>query len=308
MAPHLGVGSMKNRIEKVQEYLTRVFIHEDFDNCDKKSEILEKLTLKPISGNKKGSLELRPCYEAPLLQPDQEKHLFRQMNYFKYKAQKILEKKITNQRLTKAEELVNQAKQIRNQIAESNFRLVAQLLKYNINFYREHSLIDSLLSDAYYDVLKAVDYFDWTRGHKFSTYATWVIKKNFFRDSKEKQKKADKFVSLQETKTDFALNANNSEFQKENEYECQKKLVQSLLVILKHGDCADDQDRQVFILENYFGLSGCESQTLEEISQKLNITKERVRQLKEKGLKWLKTKVTQMNLNYESSIESFYYA
>jgi RNA polymerase sigma factor (sigma-70 family) len=295
---------MRERIQKAKEYLTRVFSNSEFENPKKVSEILrEEKISRPLS-SRKTSIELRPCYEACLLNSDQEKHLFKQMNYFKYKAKILLQKeKISIKRLEKIENLIDEAKKVRNQIAESNFRLVAQLLRQNINYYKKNSLVDSLLSDAYYDVLKAVDYFDWTRGHKFSTYATWVIKKNFFRDSKEKQKTSDRFLCLQNSNIHETIKAKDSGYEKESEYEGQKQLVQSLLVLLKHGNCSNNQKRQVFILENYFGLNGKESQTLDEISQKLHITKERVRQLKLKSLEWLKEKVKEMNLNYESGIE-----
>lgn len=293
---------MKDRVKSAKNYLDRIFFHKDFKDPKKAPEILKEINLKRVFLKKSTSFVLRPCYEAPLLSFDQEIHLFRKMNYLKYKAKELLSKeKITIKCLEKAERLILEAKKVRNKIAESNFRLASQLLKQNIIYYQKNSLTESLLSDGYFDVLKAVDYFDWTRGNRFSTYATWVIKKNFFRDSKDKQKKAQKVVDIQE---DIFVEAKNSGFQEEIEYEAQKKLVQSLLVILRHGDCKGNQERYVFILENYFGLNGKDNCTLEEISKKLSITKERVRQLKEKALDWLKNKIREMNLNYESSIES----
>jgi RNA polymerase sigma factor (sigma-70 family) len=287
---------MQDRIKAAENYLGRVFYHKDFEDPKKTPELL-----KTISLNSKtfGS----SCYEASLLSSEQEVHLFRKMNYLKYKAKNLLKKeKITAKVLEKIESLIGESKEIRNQIAEANFRLAAQLLKQNISFYQKNSLTDSLLSDGYFNVLKAVDYFDWTLGNKFSTYGTWVIKKNFFRDSKEKQKKAEKLVEIKES---MAKEARSNGIEEEKEYEGQKKLVQSLITILKHGDCPGNQDRYAFILENYFGLNGKDNCTLEEISKELNITKERVRQLKEKALNWLKLKVEEMNLNYDSCIENF---
>ena len=43
--------------------------------------------------------------------------------------------------------------------------------------------------------------------------------------------------------------------------------------------------REIFILKNYFGLDGYEELTLEKIGEELNLTKERVRQIKECALK-----------------------
>ena len=43
-------------------------------------------------------------------------------------------------------------------------------------------------------------------------------------------------------------------------------------------------DREKFVIENAFGLNGNEPKTLEEIGKEMNISRERVRQLKEQAL------------------------
>ena len=296
------------RLEKILDVKLRVFPHPSFDDPKQIKSILAELPdfEKFQKDNKKiveslaNSItpEMRPCYEATLLTPVQEQHLFRKMNYYKYKAKQLLAvnfKKISELRVSKIEKLLEQARTIRNDIARSNFRLATQILKLQITFYREHSLTDALLSDAYFDVLKAVDYFNWTLGHRFSTYATWVVKKNFFRDSKQKINQAERFGCLDEENA-HVIESKTSGFAEESEYEVQKKVVQKLLKMLAEGDCSTDNRRQVFVLENYFGVNGKERQTLEGISAKLGVTKERVRQLKEKGLQWLRSKVAQLGI------------
>ena len=46
-------------------------------------------------------------------------------------------------------------------------------------------------------------------------------------------------------------------------------------------------DRERVIIEDYFGLNGT-TRTLEDIGEEFNLTKERVRQIKEKALKKLR--------------------
>jgi RNA polymerase primary sigma factor len=46
-------------------------------------------------------------------------------------------------------------------------------------------------------------------------------------------------------------------------------------------------DREAEILRYYYGLNGMKSHTLEEIGKELDLTRERVRQVKEKALKKL---------------------
>lgn len=311
----LTENTPKARLQKILDTPLRVFYHESFDDPRKRKEIigdipgLEKFEADNEKIGKgrtdKIAPEMRPCYEKALLTPAQEQHLFRKMNYFKYKAKKLLSvspSRVGDSRVKKIEALLDEARTIRNDIARSNFRLATQILKLQITFYREHSLTEALLSDAYFDVLKAVDYFNWTLGNRFSTYATWVVKKNFFRDSKQKIQQAERFGYLDEENAQ-AIESKGSGFAEEREYEVQKNIVQKLLNLLADGDRSTDRLRQVFVLENYFGVNGKERHTLEGISEKIGVTKERVRQLKEKGLQWLREKVTELGIEYENATE-----
>jgi RNA polymerase primary sigma factor len=52
-------------------------------------------------------------------------------------------------------------------------------------------------------------------------------------------------------------------------------------------------DRERAIVEDYFGLSG-QSRTLEDIGNDFNLTKERVRQIKEKALRKLRNESSEL--------------
>jgi DNA-directed RNA polymerase sigma subunit (sigma70/sigma32) len=64
-------------------------------------------------------------------------------------------------------------------------------------------------------------------------------------------------------------------------------------------DEEQDLDRQAYAIEEWFGLNGKSHRTLKEISYDLDVTKERVRQLKEKGLGYLREKVKELGLSPE---------
>lgn len=312
MVTQTSKENIKQRAEKLLETPLRVFAHPAFDDPRQRKHILADMPClekfnkdgEKVQRLRLGKIapEMRPCYEAPLLSKEQEQHLFRKMNYFKYRAKKLLAGmtpgRVGEKRVADAEKFLEAAERIRNQIAECNFRLATQILKGQITFYREHSLTDALLSDAYFDVLKAVDYFNWTLGHKFSTYATWVVKKNFFRDSKQKITHAERFTHLDETRAE-AIYARNDGYEEEKEYDERKGFVRKLLDMLAEGDDSTDRRRQVYVLENYFGVNGSERRTLEKISEEIGVTKERVRQLKEKGLLWIKQKVEELGITYD---------
>ena len=307
---------MLNEIERLEKLLSlnlRFFFHESFDDLQQRKEIIAEIpdlegfqkSLAKIQKTKSGAInpEMIPCYESPLLTFQQEQHLFKKMNFYKYRAKTIIasinQDKPNSTKLQNAEDYVAKYKSVRNQIAESNFRLATQIMKHRHTGSNEQNHNDTLLSDAYYDVLKAVDYFNWTLGHKFSTYATWVIKKNFFRDAKQKLAQSEKIGYIDESASDL-IDERGSGYEDERDHQSRQTLIFKLIGMLVRENIGTDRVRQAYVLENYFGVNGRPKKTLEQISDEIGVTKERVRQLKEKGLEWIRERVAEMDLDYDN--------
>jgi RNA polymerase sigma factor (sigma-70 family) len=293
---------------------SKCFTVEQFNEIENRGEILGHLPnielydfgIKKINKIKSEKInpEMLPCYKSPLLSFEQEQHLFRKMNYFKYKAKKIIESgdvKYKNIKDKIANYAIKKSVEVRNQIAESNFRLATQIMKHK-NVINESNTTDAMLSDAYYDVLKAVDYFNWTLGLRFSTYATWVVKKNFFRNIKLKSTNSENVTFIDDGMSEIIEEKGTAEIDKKN-HESKQNLINKLIQMLVNENIGTDRVRQASVLEKYFGVNGREKMTLEQISAEYGVTKERVRQLKEKGLEWIREKALELNITMDDASE-----
>ena len=234
--------------------------------------------------------ELISNYEMPLLTKDQEQHLFRKMNYLKHRAAKMLEEmklpsglinygKLRVEALDQIEAHLKDANGIKELLIRCNMRLVTSIAKRH-NGQAENFF--ELLSDGNMSLMRAVEKFDYSRGNKFSTYASWAIMKNFARSIPDEKNRRERFVTGNEEVFDAAEDKRTDEQEVIAAAEQASAKVNRLLEFL--------EPREREIIRMRAGLDGgADGMTLEKIGDKLGITKERVRQLNVRAMKKLRS-------------------
>jgi RNA polymerase sigma factor (sigma-70 family) len=221
-------------------------------------------------------------YEWPLLTKDQEQHLFRKMNYLKHKLHRLSQAvdptRARVSELRKAEGLREQIREVRDVLINCNQRLVYNNSKKHLANGTEN--IDDLVSDGNLSLMRAVEKFDYSRGFKFSTYATWAIIKNFARSIPDEKTHKQRYMTGHDEVFDAKADVRTDEQEVLASADAAKARVTRLL------DHLDPRTREVIRMRT--GLDGSREMTLEQIGQHFGITKERVRQINVRGMKQLR--------------------
>ena len=206
-------------------------------------------------------------------------------------------------------------KKIHKELLEGNLRFVITVAKQ----YQNQGLdFPDLIAEGNLGLMKAIENFDWSKKLRFISYAVWWVRQSILQSLNEnartirlpvnvvqelhKAKKElerggmelpDKFANLPytinldnplneegDTLVDI-LNNPNAELPDAG-LSTEDTLKDKLLSML---DVLDDREKS--IVQDYFGLSGS-TRTLEDIGNDFTLTKERVRQIKEKALRKLR--------------------
>jgi RNA polymerase sigma factor (sigma-70 family) len=225
---------------------------------------------------------LASLYEVPLLTREQEVWLFRKFNYLKYKAANLREQldpeRPSARLMDQIERLYDDIVDLKNRIVRANLRLVVSIAKRRVS--PGDSFFD-LVSDGNMSLIRAVEKFDYSRGNKFSTYASWAIMKNYARTIPDEHKRRDRFraadMELLQTAAD----------RREDEYRQRMAASDRLAQVGKFLDRLDSRE-QTIIIRRYGLDHHREPQTLKEVGSALGVTKERVRQIEAKALEKLR--------------------
>ena len=244
---------------------------------------------------------LKDIRKIKVMTPDREKQLA-----LKMKSDEISDK---------------ERKKIEEELLEGNLRFVITVAKQ----YQNQGLdLPDLIAEGNLGLMKAIKNFDWNKDLRFISYAVWWVKQsiiqslndnartirlpvNVVQDLHKAKKEVeqtgkkldDKFAGLpsiinldmninEDGDTLIDLIENHDAVAPDAGFNTKDILKDKLLSLLNVLD-----DREKSIIGDYFGLTGT-PRTLEDIGSDFNLTKERVRQIKEKALRRLRNESSEL--------------
>jgi len=179
--------------------------------------------------------------------------------------------------LTQEEEI-----ELSKRIHEGDRAALEKMVKANLRFvvtvanqYKDQGLsLPDLINEGNVGLIRAAEKFDEKRGFRFITYAVWWIRERILHALAEEQRHSSRQLSGELPSPDALIAPSG--------------LSGETISAETNRALGFLEKRERLIIERTFGINGQPEKTLEEIGNSLDLSRERVRQIREKVIRKLR--------------------